>query len=339
MFDIYSAARAFGEPPVRGRLRATPKDFQVVEIPAFTPSGEGEHVILTVRKTNKNTQQVGKMIAQLAGLPQSKVSWAGLKDRQAVTEQWFSVHMGNTEEPDWHELDSDDIKVLEVYRHRKKLRRGVLKGNQFFIRVTDIEGDLNELKARYESILDYGVPNYFGEQRFGFRGGNIAKALTMFRNPKRRIKRHEKGLYLSAARSLIFNAVLSKRVEDKSWDKHLDGDVFQLNGRSSIFNDDGAEDLSKRLENFEINPTGPLWGRGQLMSTDRCGDLETAVSNEHEELCAGINRFGSSQDRRSLRVEPKFFQMQTEQNTISLSFELPAGSYATSVIRELVDIT
>jgi tRNA pseudouridine13 synthase len=142
-----------------------PEDFQVIEIPAFSPSGDGEHCFLHIRKTLMNTAQVAKFLARHAGLPPSKVSWAGMKDRNAVTEQWFSVHLANKPEPDWSALNSDSIKVLEVHRHQRKLKKGVLKGNQFYLRVKDIKGDIDALKDRYEMILDHGVPNYFGEQR------------------------------------------------------------------------------------------------------------------------------------------------------------------------------
>lgn len=338
MFDIYSAARAYEEPSVQGAIRATPQDFQVIEIPAFQPSGEGEHRILAIRKTELNTAQVAEAIAKLAKLPQSRVSWAGLKDRNAVTEQWFGVYLANNPEPDWNELNNEKIKVLEVHRHQKKLRRGVLKANQFYIRVTHLKGDVEQLKHRYETILDHGVPNYFGEQRFGFRGGNLGKALSMFRSPKRRVRKHERGLYISAARSLIFNAVLDQRVKAGNWNQYLAGDVFQLKRTKSIFQDDQSSDLQKRINDFEIHPTGPLWGRGELPSLSACRELEEAVAAEHQEFAEGIVKSGSQQDRRSLRVEPRFFQMQLEKDAASFSFELPSGSYATAVLRELVKL-
>ena len=250
MYSIDSAARAFGPPPVIGTIRAAPEDFQVIEIPAFAPSGDGEHCIIHIRKKLLNTAQVARQIAKHAGLPTAKVSWAGMKDRNAVTEQWFSVHMGNQPEPDWALLNSDAIKVLDVYRHQRKLKKGVLKGNQFYLRITDIEGDIDALKARYETILDHGVPNIFGDQRFGFRGGNIHKALAMFRNPKRRLKRHDRGIYLSAARSLIFNAVLEQRIQDNSWNAILGGEICMLSGSHSVFSSDNQTDLQQRLKNL-----------------------------------------------------------------------------------------
>lgn len=336
MYSIDSLAAAYGPAPITGTIRAMPEDFQVIEIPAFSPSGDGEHCFLNIRKTLMNTAQVAKLVARHAGLPPSKVSWAGMKDRNAVTEQWFSVHLANKPEPDWSALNSDSIKVLEVHRHLRKLKKGVLKGNQFYLRVTDIKGDIEVLKDRYEMILDHGVPNYFGEQRFGFRGRNIYKALAMFRNPKRRQNRHERGIYLSAARSLLFNAVLDRRVRDHSWNKIMPGEICMLDGSKSVFSSENETGLQQRLAEFDIHPTGPMWGEGDLTSTGECNELEMTVSQLHEEFAQGLEKARMKQERRSLRLEPKFFQMQISGDTVSFNFELPPGSYATAVLHELI---
>jgi len=336
MYSIDSLATAHGAAPITGSIRATPEDFQVIEIPAFSPSGDGEHCILHIRKRLMNTAQVAKLVARHANLPLSKVSWAGMKDRNAVTEQWFSVHLGNKPEPDWSELNSDSIKVLEVHRHQRKLKKGVLKGNQFYLRVTDVQGDIEALKDRYETILDRGVPNYFGEQRFGFRGRNVYKALAMFRNPKRRQNRHERGIYLSAARSLLFNAVLDHRVRNDSWNKILPGEICMLSGSKSIFSTENETGLQQRLDDFDIHPTGPMWGEGELASLGQCRELELAVIHEHDEFAKGLESARLKQERRSLRLEPKFFQMHIVGDTVSFNFELPPGSYATAVLHELM---
>lgn len=334
--DIQSLARAHGEPAVSGIIRAVPEDFQVIEIPAFEPSGEGEHRLLTIRKTNLNTADVANHIAELAKLPLSAISWAGLKDRQAVTEQWFGVHIANHPEPDWTKLNNEQMRVLEVQKHQRKLKRGVLKGNQFYIRVTQLEGDTDVLKARYEAILDHGVPNYFGEQRFGRHGGNIEKALTMFKNPKRRIKRHLRGIYLSAVRSYLFNAVLDRRVRDQSWNQLLPGEVCMLNDSHSIFLADDDASLQKRLEALDIHPTGPLWGEGESKCTAQCRELEDDILNQFPEFTRGLAKARMKPERRALRLAPKHFQIEIKPDSVLFSFELPPGAYATSVLRELV---
>ena len=335
MYSFESLATAHGPVPVTGTIRASAEDFQVIEIPAFSPSGDGEHRILHVRKKLMNTAQVARLLARHANLSPSKVSWAGMKDRNAVTEQWFSVHIANRPEPDWRELNSDNLKVLEVFRHQRKLKKGVLKGNQFYLRITDVQGDLDAFKQRYETILDHGVPNYFGEQRFGFRGRNLHKALAMFRKPPKRLPRDERGIYLSAARALIFNAVLDRRVRDHSWNRVLPGEICMLNGTKSIFSSDPDEDLQQRLDNFDIHPTGPMWGEGEPATGADCLQLEMQAMKPHEEFARGLASAGLKQERRSLRVEPRFFQIQAAGDSVSLSFELPPGSYATAVLHEL----
>jgi len=337
MYSFHSLATAYGPVPVTGTIKASPEDFQVIEIPAFSPTGEGEHCIVHIRKQELNTAQVGKILAKHAGLPPSRVSWAGMKDRNAVTEQWFSVHLANKPEPDWRELNNDHLKVLDVHRNDRKLRTGVLKGNQFYLRVRDVKGDMDAVKEHYETILDHGVPNYFGEQRFGFRGRNLHKALAMFRNPRRRQNRHERGIYLSAARAMLFNAVLDRRVREKTWNTLLPGELCMLDGTHSYFPAAHEPDLQRRLEHFDIHPTGPLWGEGALSTSGECMQLEQDVVNEYAEFTAGLEAAGLKQDRRSLRLEPRFFQLQVSGNELFLNFELPPGAYATAVLHELID--
>ena len=336
MYSFDSLARAHGPAPITGTIRAAAEDFQVVEIPAFSPTGDGEHRILHVRKKLMNTAQVARLLARHANLPASRVSWAGMKDRNAVTEQWFSVHIARMPEPDWYSLNSENLKILEVHRHQRKLKKGVLKGNQFYLRIIDVRGDLDALKQRYECILDHGVPNYFGEQRFGFRGRNLHKALAMFRKPPKRLSRDERGIYLSAARSLIFNTVLDRRVREGSWNRVLAGEICMLNGSNSIFSADPEEDLQLRLDNFDIHPTGPMWGAGEPATEAECHKLEIETTKPHEEFARGLASSGLKQERRSLRVEPRFFQMQVANDSVSLNFELPPGSYATAVLHELI---
>jgi len=199
-----------------------------------------------------------------------------------------------------------------------------------------VKGDIEALKDRYETILDHGVPNYFGEQRFGFRGRNIHRALAMFRKPKRRLSRHERGIYLSAARSLLFNAVLDRRVRDKSWNKILPGEICMLNGSHSVFSSENESGLQQRLDEFDIHPTGPMWGEGELISSENSKMLELDVIRKFEEFAQGLSGARLKQERRSLRLEPRFFQMQVAGDTVSFNFELPPGAYATAVLHELM---
>ncbi len=180
------------------------------------------------------------------------------------------------------------------------------------------------------------MPNYFGEQRFGRGGGNVDKALAMFAG--KRVERAERSILLSAARSEIFNAVLAARVADGSWQRALDGDVFQLDGRSAIFGPEPLSDeLRERVARSDIHPTGPMFGRGELRSTEVVRALESAVFEQFPELCAGLIDAGMDQERRSLRLIAKDFACEWEESNLIARFTLPAGAYATTVLRELVD--
>jgi len=326
---------AYGKPLATAVLRRQPEDFRVDEDLGFSPDGVGDHVFLHIRKRGKNTQWLAAEIARLSGIRERDVGYAGLKDRHAVTTQWFSVDMAGREEPDWSGLASDDVQVLLASRHRRKLRRGTLTGNQFTIILRDLCGDEEEINRRLESVRDSGVPNYFGEQRFG--GDNLARAEAMF-SKRLRPKRHQRSLYLSAARSHLFNAVLSRRVALNNWNTMLPGDVMQLAGSNSIFTtSDDDVDIKQRLRAFDIHPTAPLWGKGELMTSAEALQLEQEVIQGWASLCDGLEQAGLKQQRRSLRLLPGKMSWDFLTDSLSVSFFLPAGSYATVVLREIID--
>ena len=197
------------------------------------PSGAGEHAFLLIEKSGANTEWVARRLAEKAGVAPMSVGYSGLKDRHAITRQNFSVHLPGRADPDWSALAIPGVRVLAASRHDRKLKRGVHRGNLFRIRVRDIAGVREVVEPRLALIRERGVPNYFGEQRFGRDAGNIDNARAMFAG--RRMPRAQAGMALSAARSLIFNAVLAQRVEDGSWDCGLDGEVWMLAGTHSIF--------------------------------------------------------------------------------------------------------
>jgi tRNA pseudouridine13 synthase len=330
--------RAFGEVSARGRLRVEPADFQVEEIPAFAPDGEGEHVLLWVRKTGANTEWVARRLAAHACVPGAAVSYAGLKDRHAVTSQWFSVHLGRAPEPDWAGLEVPGVEILARHRHRRKLRRGALSGNRFRIRARDLCGDPGLLDARLEQVRARGVPNYFGEQRFGHDDGNLRAARALFAGNAGRVPRHLRGLWLSAARSQIFNEVLAMRVERGEWDCPLAGDRLQLAGSHSHFLAETLDEvLIGRARAFDLDPTGPLWGDGELPTRGDPAALERGVAERFADWAAGLAAAGLRQERRALRLRVLELTAEREGDDLVLAFALPAGAYATAVLRELVD--
>ena len=335
---IISLPYAHGQPRLMGRLRTTPEDFQVREEVDFSLDGAGEHAWLWVRKRGANTEWVAKRLAERAGVAPGAVSYAGLKDRHAVTEQWFSVHLPGRAEPDWTVGDDPDFTVLKAVRHSRKLRRGALSGNAFRIVIRELDGDLTELETRLNLIATHGVPHYFGEQRFGREGGNLERAAAMLSGREKVRDRHRRGLYLSAARSELFNAVLARRVHDQSWNRALPGEVLMLAGSHSIFAaTEVDETLQQRVATFDVHPTGPLWGAGELRSGGAVRELEEAVAATLPVFRDGLAAAGLAQERRALRLAvPEATLEFPEPGTAIISFRLPAGAYATTVLRELV---
>ena len=333
--------RAFGAPVLSARIRSTPEDFFVEELAGFEPSGEGEHLLLTVEKRGMNTAFAAKRIAAWAGIAEMGVGYAGLKDRHAVTRQRFSVHLPRKVAPDLAALESDELKVVASTWHSRKLPRGALAGNRFELVLRDVAGDAEAIEARLREIAAHGLPNWFGEQRFGRDGGNVAAALSMFAG--RRVRREQSSLLISAARSELFNRVLAARLADGSWNRGLEGEVWMLAGSRSVFGPEPwSEPLAQRLADFDIHPTGPLWGTGELRTQADARDRETAALQDEDAVAlrAGLELEGLRQERRALRLVPQALAWSWRSaDALRLTFALPPGSYATAVLHELGAVT
>ena len=316
--------------------------FQVDEVLPFEPDGEGGHVWLKIRKTGINTDWLANELAGFANVPQVAVGYAGLKDRHAVTTQWFSIKVEGITEPKWSEFETDNVKIIQQTRHGKKLKRGVLAGNIFALRLTDMRGDTALWQQHLEVIKQQGVPNYFAEQRFGRQLNNLHRVGHWFETGKAPKKRQQKSLYLSAARSWLFNLVLDQRLQRGNWNQAIDGDVMVLAGtKASLFNAELSDTvLSSRLAKMDIHPTGPLWGRGTALTETACLALEQQVLLSWEDWQAGLEKAGMKQERRALRMFPQGFEWQfLPDDQLQLHFFLPAGCYATAVMRELAVIS
>ena len=332
---------ANGRPLGTGLIRSSADDFQVDEQLGFAPDGEGEHVLLRIRKRDTNTIWLAKQIARLAGVPPRDVSYAGLKDRHAVTTQWFSVRLAGKPEPDWSQLNSDLLELLEQGRHRRKLRRGALQGNRFCLTVRQLQADRGGLEARLQRLRHQGAPNFFGEQRFGHGYGNLAQADAMFAGSAGRLDRKLRGLLISAARSQLFNAVLAKRIARGDWQRPLPGERLVLDGcHSSFLVDEPDQALLSRCEALDVHPSGPLWGRGESLVEAEVRELESAVLAPFESWRNGLEFVGLEQERRALRMRLDDLQWEFPQpDQLVLSFGPEAGSYATMVLRELLEVT
>jgi len=264
------------------------------------------------------------------------VGYAGLKDRHAVTRQSFSVQLPGREEPERAAFPHENVRILSSARHRRKLKRGALAANAFVLTVRDVQGDRERAAQVLASVAAQGVPNYYGEQRFGHGGANIERARAMFGG--RRVDRATRSILISAARSQIFNDVLSARVQSGVWNKPLPGEIWSLDGSRAWFGPESwTPALEQRLAEADIHPSGPLWGRGELPTQDEARERERQVVDSWRDLAAGLERCGLEQDRRPLRLLPRQMEWQwVDETSLEWSFRLPPGAYATVLVRELV---
>lgn len=338
---------ALGAPQVAAVFKRSAEDFRVNEDLGFELSGEGEHLCLHIRKTEVNTQHVVRHLARLANVRERDIGYAGLKDHMGVCEQWLSIYQAQPQELDFSSLSEIGVEVLSSIRNSRKIRRGSHRSNGFRIVMRDLvsagatplqkKALQDDLEMRLTQIRAEGVPNYFGEQRFGHAHSNILMAQRLFSGELRLKKGFKRGMLLSAARSFVFNAVLSERVTQRNWNQHVAGDVMNLAGTGSVFEAPQWDDtLAARLAAKDIHPTGPLWGKGALRSSAAAAELEMAVAAAHLGLCKGLEAAGLEQSRRSLRLIAADLQwLWLDDDSLELSFALPPGTYATAVLREL----
>lgn len=263
------------------------------------------------------------------------VGYAGLKDRRAVATQWFSVPQSSLSVDSWCAVQTAEFDVLEAHAHTRKLPRGALSGNSFVVRVRDINASDGQLAERIALIGKRGVPNYFGPQRFGRDGSNLERIAASLRG----LRSQERGFVLSAARSLIFNAVLAERVRDGSWEHLLPGDVANLDGRGSVFAVDQVDaTLLERCRQLDVHATGPMWGRGLPTPKGEVLELECKVAGRFPAAADLVQEAGMDQERRSLRLAVRNLSWTREEGTTAvLRFRLARGSFATTVLREIFD--
>jgi len=296
---------AYGKPTATGAIRSCPEDFKVFEVPDSGLSGSGEHVYLKIRKTDANTGWVAGQLAEFTGISIKDIGFAGRKDRYAVTEQWFSCYLPGKRDIRWEGVEIEGVELLEITRHRKKLRKGDLAGNLFELTLRHGSGQRTLEKNLYR-VRDFGVPNYFGEQRFGRDNSNLEFADRLMKGC-RSIQSTRSGLrnrdiYLSAARAYMFNHFLSTKILRENWD--------EISGTES----------------------GPLYG----MSRDP-REGEDCLPKECLQWCAGLQSLRIKSGTRNLKLKPKNLQWRFTEHNLLLTFSLTAGSFATSLLREVVD--
>lgn len=330
-------------PPIQqATYKADATDFVVNEILPLEFTDEGEHLWLHIKKLGMNTAYLAKLLSEWADIPLRDVGYSGLKDRHAVTTQWFSLRIPKKQLPptEFAPIDigeNESVVILAQHWHNKKLNRGTHRANQFIITLRNIQfanDDENTesteqslstqqtAKQRVEQHLaridETGVPNYFGPQRFGRQGNNVREALSLFARPAReprpqpkkskrkRAPREQNTMELSAARSLIFNEILAARVRNGSWDAGLAGEVFNLDGSGSIFTSEEIDDtLRARMSSGDIHPTAVLWGTGNDKVSGSAGALENEVVRHSPllmQLATGLEQRDIKAQRRALRL-------------------------------------
>lgn len=333
-----------GGPLAAGVLRSSPEDFRVDEILGFEAAGTGPHALLHVRKIGANTEWVSRELARAAGCKPFEVGFAGLKDRHAVTTQFFTVPRGKRAAQDFATLKGEGYEVLSAVEHQRKLPRGALEGNRFDIIVRGVTADPAALTDRIVSLRTGGVPNYFGEQRFGRDCGNLvavfreAEKLAAGQGGGRRGRGNDdRGFMLSAARSLVFNATLGERVRRGDWNTLLVGDVANLDGRGSVFAvPDVDQSLVTRCAALDIHPTAPLPGDGESLAQGAVRALEESVCAGFPEALSVIRAERMNSERRALRLRVRDLEHEYTGDVLRLRFALSSGSFATTVLREII---
>lgn len=324
---------ALGEPVARGVLRSVPEDFVVEERLPFEPEGEGEHVFLYLEKRELTTPELAGSLSSLSGAHPRDIGYCGMKDRNALTRQWFSVGMAGRPEPDWQALEAGgQVRVLSATRHRRKLRRGVHRANRFQLRLRDLSGERAVIEARLALLRARGVPNYFGGQRFGREGATLVQARRWMERGGR-VSRNRKSIYLSCLRSLLFNRLLAARVGDGGWDRPQAGDICMLAGSRSLFAVEAPDAaLLRRCAEHDLHPALPLWGSGGGVLAGAAAQYRPQLAEESA-TCEFLERKGLQLDWRATRLLPDDFCWQfCEDDSLLLTFELGAGGFATALL-------
>jgi len=334
-FRVANLPYLHGSPAASGVIRTVPEDFYVEESLPFELSGEGEHLYLFVEKRELNSGDTARLLAVAAGLRRRNVSMAGLKDKYAVTRQWFSLHLPGMPDPDFSDLPRN-VRILQQQRHTRKLRRGAIRLNRFRLLIRDLQGDSELLTEKLQKIAGHGFPNYFGEQRFGRGYANLRRAITVLERGS--TCSPVEGMYLSAVRSMLFNLVLAARISAGNWCSPMRGDVMQLSQSNSLFRvDEANSEIDHRLSEQQIHVTGPLVGlAARIMPEDEALQYENSLLREHQFWIEGLQYCGVKADRRPLRAPAGDLEFNLHGDQLQLEFTLQRGSYATSLLREVV---
>lgn len=330
-------------PGIGGRMKTEVEDFEVEEIPAYPPCGEGDHLYLRVEKRDVAAEQLTRHVSKALGISAADVGVAGLKDRRGVTRQWVSVPAACAERVE--AINSEQVRVLEAVRHRHKLRTGHLRGNRFSILVREVVPEAMErAEAIVRRIEAAGFPNYYGMQRFGADAENIALGLALLRGERRphelptARRKFLLRMALSAVQSALFNAALAERLRDGLLSRVQRGDVLQVVASGGLFVCDDAEVDQPRYERWEVVPTGPLYGPKMRSPLDEPAGRERRVLEAAGLMASAFSEYAklTSGARRAYAVRPEGLEVSQEATGLRFRFALPPGSYATVLLGEFM---
>ena len=332
-FDRYPYLTA-GLPGTGGRIRARPEDFVVTEVPAYLPSGEGEHLYVFFEKRGLTTRQVFDHLHQQMRIPEKSIGVAGLKDKHAVTRQWLSFPARYRDRlPQIEELEG--VRILKAGLHKNKLGVGHLRGNRFDIVIRDV---LPNASSTAQSVLGelsrLGVPNYFGPQRFGLGGRNPLRGYELVTRGKGRGRPWLKKFLIGSLQSLLFNDWLALRLERGLYDRVVRGDIAKKHATRGEFLVEDPEAENPRAAVLEISATGPLHGRKYFEAQDEAREIEDEVLRRYE--LARENFRARKGARRPIRFPLEEAGLEEVEGGLRLSFFLPKGAYATSLLREVM---
>ncbi|MBI4971983.1 MAG: tRNA pseudouridine(13) synthase TruD [Candidatus Omnitrophica bacterium] len=325
-------------PAVSATFKQNPSDFIVEEIPAYLPQGVGEHCYLFIEKEKIPTHDMVRVLARELRVREGEIGVAGLKDAQAIARQWVSVRL--LPEAAANAFSHPQIRILKISRHGNKLRIGHLKGNRFVIRLRNVSAhDVPRIREALDILERRGVPNYFGEQRFGRNNDThvIGRAILEGSHNQHH-PRKMNFFYMSAYQSHIFNLCLAKRLE--TFDRLFPGDLAAKHENGAVFRVENAEAEQLRVERFEISPTGPLFGSKMMEPEAVEQDLEVSVLAEEgvsrDLFVSPFRDIELTGDRRPYRFPIRELGISYTDEVLELSFFLPKGCYATAVLREIL---
>lgn len=328
-------------PGIGGQIRVTPEDFQVDERPLYLPCGEGEHLYVKITKRGLSTPDLVRLLSSALGVKAQAIGVAGLKDARAVTTQMVSLQGITPQQVAQMTIDGRLLNVEILARHRNRLRTGHHAGNRFRLVIRDVAAHAAEtVPAILNRLSARGVPNYFGPQRQGRDGDNYQIGAALLNDPRRREKmgRAKRIWYLNTYQSFLFNRMLAKRVD--LIDRMLAGDWAIKSDNGACFLVEDPDKEQPRADQFEISPTGILFGSRVSWADGEPGKIEEAVIAEagttREALVAAGKACGFRGERRALRVPLAELDWSLDGSALNLVFALPPGAYATSLLRELM---